>query len=203
MFKPLAVVALLVAAPLARAQPLAPADQEEVQRAIAYLDGLTAATGRFTQTNARGQSVSGTFTLQRPGKARFDYDAPSGAVIASDGGRVVVVDNRLKTIRATPLSFSPLGLFLAKHIRLDKGVRATRVDHRPGGFSVAAQEIAHPNRGSITLDFSEPPLRLSGWKITDAGGGSTRVRLESLAPSAPKPASFFVLKDPQPPSTLR
>ena len=156
------------------------------------------ASGRFSQTNPRGQSATGTFTLQRPGKARFDYDPPSGLVIASDGGRVVVVDNRLKTIRATPLAFSPLGLFLSRHVRLDRGVRATRVERRPGAFSVTAQEAAHPNRGQITLDFLENPLRLSGWAITEAGGGTTRVRLENLQPNAPKPASFFVLRDPKP-----
>ncbi len=195
-------VALLLAggfgAASARAQTLSAPDAASVQRAVAYLDGLATASGRFSQTNARGQTLTGTFTLQRPGKARFDYDPPSGLVIASDGGRVVVVDNRLKTIRATPLAFTPLGLFLSRHIRLDRGVRATRVERTANGFSVTAQEVAHPNRGQITLDFLETPLRLSGWAITEAGGGVTRVRLANLSPTSPKPASFFVLKDPKP-----
>ena len=191
MLAPLFALALAAA-------PLNPADSALVQRAVDYLRNLTTAKGRFTQTNPRGQTVSGTFVLQRPGKARFDYDPPSGLTIASDGHRVAVLNSRLKTIQAAPLGMTPLGLFLAKDIRLDRGVRVTRVTHTGSGFTVVASDARKQTQGSIALDFTASPIALTGWTITDAGGGATRVRLTDFAPSAPRDPSFFVLRDPRP-----
>ena len=162
------------------ATPLPPADAALVQRATAYLQHIATATGRFSQTNARGQTVAGTFTIQRPGKARFDYDPPSGVIIASDGHRVAVLNTRLKTIQAAPLGMTPLGLFLAKDIRLDRGVTVTRVTHAAGAFTVTAQDTRKQTQGRIALDFAEAPLALMGWTITDAAGGATRVKLTSF-----------------------
>jgi outer membrane lipoprotein-sorting protein len=192
------VILALCAAPLARAEALAPADTALVQRATGYLQHLTTAKGRFTQTNPRGQTVTGTFVLQRPGKARFDYDPPSGVTIASDGHRVAVLDRRLKTIQASPLGLTPLSLFLAKDIRLDRGVTVANVTRTPGGFIVVARDARKKTQGQIALDFSESPIALTGWTITDAGGGATRVKLTDFAVSPPKEASFFVLQDPRP-----
>ena len=192
------MLATLAAIALAAA-PLAPADTALVQRATDYLQHLTTAKGRFTQTNPRGQTVAGTFVIQRPGKARFDYDPPSGVTIASDGHRVAVLNARLKTIQAAPLGMTPLGLFLAKDIRLDRGVRVNRVTHTAAGFTVVASDAGKKAQGSIALDFTETPIALTGWTITDAGGGATRVRLTDFAPSASRDAAFFVLHDPRPP----
>ncbi len=180
------------------AAPLSPDDAALVQRATGYLQHLTTAKGRFAQSNPRGQTVTGTFVLQRPGKARFDYDPPSGLTIASDGHRVAVLDRRLKTIQASPLGLTPLSLFLAKDIRLDRGVAVTKVTHTAGGFTVVARDASKKAQGQIALDFTESPIALTGWTITDAGGGATRVRLTDFSPSAPREASFFVLSDPRP-----
>ena len=192
------MLAQLAALALAAA-PLSAEDTALVQRATGYLQHLTTASGRFAQTNPRGQTVTGTFVLQRPGKARFDYDPPSGVTIASDGHRVAVLNSRLKTIQASPLGLTPLSLFLARDIRLDRGVTVARVTHTPGGFTVVARDSSKKAQGQIALDFTETPMVLTGWTITDAGGGATRVRLTGFAPSAPREASFFVLHDPRPP----
>jgi outer membrane lipoprotein-sorting protein len=188
----------LSGASLAQAEPLTPADSALVQRATAYLQHLTTAQGRFTQTNPRGQTATGTFVIQRPGKARFDYDPPSGLTIASDGHRVAVLDRRLKTIQASPLGLTPLSLFLAKDIRLDRGVDVAKVTRTPGGFIVVASDAHKKAQGQIALDFTGNPIALTGWTITDAGGGATRVRLTDFARSPPREASFFVLQDPRP-----
>lgn len=197
MFAKLAFFLALVAAPLAQADPLTPEDSALVQRATAYLQHLTTAKGRFSQTNPRGQTVTGTFVLQRPGKARFDYDPPSGLTIASDGHRVAVLDRRLKTIQASPLGLTPLSLFLAKNISFDKRVTVAKVTRSAGAFTVVARDARKQTQGQIALDFTDAPITLTGWTITDAGGGATRVRLTNFAVSAPKDAAFFVLQDPR------
>src|SRR5882724_11326317 len=73
-------------------QPVAAAlsadDQALVDKAVAYLQGLAEARGRFAQTDGRGAPTQGELFLKRPGKARFAYDPPSGLLVVSDGGRV-------------------------------------------------------------------------------------------------------------------
>lgn len=196
----LVALALMLASPAIAAPvaiPLSADDAALVERARAYLSGLHGAKGRFVQTDPRGAISAGTFWLERPGKARFEYDPPSGVVIASDGRRVRMIDRRLKTIQAYPLSVTPLALFLARDIRLDRGVVVTRVTRRAGAFSILARDGRKQAEGRITLDFTDPPVALAGWTLTDPQGGATRVRLLDFAPAGPFPASLFVLTDPK------
>jgi outer membrane lipoprotein-sorting protein len=163
--------------------------------ATAYLQGLTTAKGRFVQTDARGGVSQGIFYLQRPGKARFDYDPPSGLAIASDGHEVSVVDRRLKTIQSYPLALTPLALFLARDIRLDRGVAITQVTHSAENFTVVARDGRKKTEGQIALTFSRSPVALTGWAITDDRGATVRVRLLEFSPSPPRGAKFFELYD--------
>ncbi|MBV9993979.1 MAG: outer-membrane lipoprotein carrier protein LolA [Caulobacteraceae bacterium] len=161
---------------------LTPADQALVDQAVGYLEGLGDAKGRFRQTDWRGGVTEGTIYVARPGRARFEYDPPAGLVIVSDGKTVTVANGRLKTNRRYPLDSTPLGLFLAKQIRLDRGVRLTGVQRRrEGGFSITARDGRGRAQGEITLDFDEAPLRLSGWAITDPQHRTTTVQLADFA----------------------
>lgn len=195
----LSLAASALAAPAFAQAALSPADRALVDRAAAYLQGLTEAKARFVQTDARGRSVGGQVFLKRPGKARFDYDDPSGLLVVSDGGTVSVQDTRLKTFDKYPLSATPLSVFLAKNIRLDRGVTVTRVSRMADGFSITARDGNKRTAGQITLNFREAPaLTLIGWTITDAQNRQTRVQLQNLQPASGLAGSLFVLKDPRP-----
>ena len=131
----LALAALPFAtAAFAESATLSADDKALVDKAVAYLQGLSEAKGRFSQTDARGATSGGELFLKRPGKARFAYDPPSGLLVVSDGGAVAVQDSRLKTFDSYPLGATPLSLFLAKTIRLDRGVEVTRVARAADGF---------------------------------------------------------------------
>jgi outer membrane lipoprotein-sorting protein len=176
---------------------LAPGDQALVDRAVAYLQGMGEARARFVQTDARGASTQGTVWLKRPGKARFAYDPPSGLLVVSNGSTVSVADSRLKTFDAYPLMSTPLSLFLAKTIRLDRGVQVTRVARMSDGFSITARDIRKETAGQITLTFTDAPA-LVGWSVTDAQGRATRVALSGLTAAPGLDPGLFVLKDPRP-----
>lgn len=180
------------------AAPLSAADKALVDRATAYLQGLKEAKGRFVQTDHRGRSTTGQLHMKRPGKARFAYDAPSGLLVVSDGGNVSISDRRLKTFESYPLMATPLSLFLARQVRLDQGVVVSRVARFADGFAITARDGKKQAEGQITLTFTESPLSLAGWTVTDAQGGSTRIQLVGLAPAAGLAQSLFVLKDPRP-----
>jgi outer membrane lipoprotein-sorting protein len=136
----LALAAAPLASPAFAQAALPAADQALVDRAVAYLEGLAEAKARFVQTDARGRATTGQLFMKRPGKARFAYDPPSGLLVVSDGGVVSVQDKRLKTFDQYPLGATPLSLFLAKTIRLDRGVTITRVARMADGFAITARD---------------------------------------------------------------
>jgi outer membrane lipoprotein-sorting protein len=190
-----AVVAAAAGPTAALAAPLAPDDQALVERAAAYLDGLNEARGRFVQTDPRGQTSEGELYLDRPGKARFEYQNPPTMLVIADGHTVMVYDRRLKTRNRYPLGSTPLALFLQKHVRLDK-IDITDVDRFEGGFSITAKGGAHGVHGQITLTFSDNPVALRQWSIIDARGGRTTVRISDLQPTRGLDPDLFVQRDP-------
>jgi outer membrane lipoprotein-sorting protein len=197
--------ALLLAAPAlllpgsALAAGLSAEDKALVDKATAYLQGLDSARGRFVQTDARGSQSQGVLYLQRPGKARFEYDAPSSLLVVSDGQVVSVADKRLKTVNRYFLSQTPLKLFLADEIRLDRGVTVSRVSRLNDGFEITAQDRAGKTRGQIVLTFADSPIQLLGWKITDARNAATQVRVTSLVRASGLDPALFKAPFPRPP----
>lgn len=187
-----------LAGPPAKAQAaLSAEDQATVQRITDYFQALSAARGTFTETGPNGQTRTGAFYLQRPGKMRFEYAEPAGLVVVSDGNNVMRYDPRLNVFRQVPLSQTPLSVFLGRNVRLDQGVRIDRVVRmQSGAFAVTARDARRPNEGSVVLAFAGEPSRLREWTITDAQGGRTRTVLNTLEPASGLAASLFVLRDP-------
>lgn len=179
------------------AAPLSAEDRALVSTATTYLQNLAEAKGGFVQTDARGRSTQGTLYLKRPGKARFAYDAPSGLLVVSDGNFVSIQDRRLNTFERYPLMNTPLSLFLARQIRLDRGVKVSRVTRLADGFSITASDSKKPTDGNITLTFSDSPMRLLGWTVTDGQGQATRVRLTALQATSGLDPALFVLNNPR------
>jgi len=179
--------------------PLSPEDKALVDSAAAYLQALPTVKGRFEQTDARGGVTGGELYLSRPGKARFAYDPPSSRLVISDGHWVGISDPRLKTFSRYPLWSTPLSLFLAKTVRLDKGVVVDRVTRSADGFSLSAVDARHRSQGRITLTFAKDRVRLEEWTLTDSQGQVTRVRLTGLEPAGDLDPSLFVLHGAKPP----
>lgn len=168
-----------------------------LDKATAYIQGLSSAKGRFVQTDQRGTQTQGTFYLQRPGKARFAYDPPAGLLVVSNGNNVNIFDSRLKTYESYPLSKTPLNLLLAREVRLDRGVVITDVRPLADGFTIVAQDAKRQALGRISIDFSNAPTALMGWTVTDIKGGQIRVRLADFAETADLDPKLFVLTDPR------
>ena len=183
--------------------PLTADDRVLVDKAATYLQGLTEAKGRFVQTDARGVSTQGTVYLKRPGKARFAYEAPSGLLVVADGANVSVADSRLKTFDRYPLMATPLSIFLARQIKLDRGVVISDVTRLADGFTITARDGKKQAEGQITLTFSNSPMALIGWTVSDAQGQATRIRLTGLERTSGLAPTLFVLNDPRPKSVGR
>lgn len=196
----LAAAASTALAPAAHAQVYATVlsrqDREMVAKAAAYLQELTTAKGRFTQTSSRGGSSAGTVYLSRPGKARFEYDAPAQMLVVADGRNVSVYDRRLKSFDRYPLGATPLGIFLSRRIRLDEEVMVTRVVRNEGGYNLTLKDARGNAEGLLVLDFAEAPMALRGWTVVDPQGVQTRVSLIGLTPGGTFDPNLFVLREP-------
>jgi len=86
--------------------PLAHAASAEATLAQ-FLDGINAYEARFTQvqTDDRGlkiQESSGRMALSRPGKFRWQYDAPVAQLIVTDGKTLWLYDEDLKQVTVRP-----------------------------------------------------------------------------------------------------
>jgi len=169
-----------------------------VDKATGYIQGLGSAKGRFIQTDQRGTVTQGALYLQRPGKARFAYEGPSGLLVVSNGNNVNIFDSRLKTFESYPLSRTPLALLLAREVRLDRGVVITDVRKLADGFTIVAQDAKRQTLGRISLDFSDGPVSLIGWTVSDVKGGQIRVRLVDFEKTGDLDPKLFVLTDPRP-----
>jgi outer membrane lipoprotein-sorting protein len=186
----------LYAAP-ALADALTPENEARLKEVNAYLTSLREVKARFNQADPRGALSSGTVWLKRPGMARFEYDAPSDLLVVCDGKRISVWDKRIKSFDSYPLGYTPLGLLLAKEVRLSKGVEITDVSETGKGFHLTARDAAHRAAGAITLLFNDNPLTLAGWVVTDSRRARTQVALGQLEPVSGLGPDLFVLKDPR------
>jgi outer membrane lipoprotein-sorting protein len=188
---------LLLAPKLVLAQALPKADQDRVIAAVGRaVNAITRLQGRFTQTNPDGTNIGGQFWLQRPGKVRFEYDAPSPLLLVSDGTNVALRDKRLRTTDRYPLRQTPLFFLLKANVDLARDVVVTGVERRGGNFLLAMRDRRREADGELILSFDETTNALEEWTIRDRQGRSTRVRLQNAVQGPAINAALFA--DPSP-----
>jgi outer membrane lipoprotein-sorting protein len=146
-----------------------------------YLNQLTSAEASFTQINGDGTISTGTLYMRRPGKMRFEYNPPEQALVMANNGAVFVFDRKLGGDPETyPLDRTPLGLILARNVDLSRANMVVAHGYDGTATTVTAQDPENPEYGSIQLKFTDNPVELRQWIITDDGGGQTTVVLGAL-----------------------
>ncbi len=146
-----------------------------------YLNQLTSAEAAFTQINGDGTISTGTLYMRRPGKMRFEYNPPEQALVMANNGAVVVFDRKLGgDPESYPLNRTPLGLILARNVDLSRANMVVAHGYDGTATTVTAQDPENPEYGSIQLKFTDNPVELRQWIITDDGGGQTTVVLGAL-----------------------
>ncbi|MEO0991317.1 MAG: outer membrane lipoprotein carrier protein LolA [Pseudomonadota bacterium] len=181
---------LTAAAAIAMGQA-AKADPISLDRLNAYFNGFTTASGDFTQYNSDGSTSTGTLYLQRPGRARFEYNG-SDALVMAGGGQVAVFDGRSNVEpQQFPLNRTPLGLILARNVDLSRSRMVFGHQEVEGRTLVQARDPKQPEIGHIDLYFLPDPVRLDQWTITDETGARTAVVLKGLQTGANLPSTLF------------
>lgn len=158
-----------------------------------YLNSIQLAQSEFTQVNYDGTLATGTLYIRRPGRMRFEYNPPEKLLVMAGAGQVGIFDGKSNIANAEryPLSQTPLKIILEKNVNLAR--RNMVVGHGFDGTAttVTAQDPEHPEYGNIQLKFSENPVELRQWIVTDGQGAKTTVILGQLKPVSGFPAELF------------
>lgn len=183
MIKRLSSLALV--ATLALGALPAMAQQLSLAQVSQYLNGLQTAQGGFTQINADGTLSTGQIYIKRPGRIRFEYNAPDNSLVMAGGGQVAIFDPKSNNgPDRYPLSQTPLKIILERNVNL--GAARMVTGHTSDGTTttVTAQDPEHPEYGNIQMVFTGSPVELRQWIVTDDVGSQTTVILNDLVPGA-------------------
>jgi outer membrane lipoprotein-sorting protein len=193
--KVFAIVMLTAAAP-------SPAQQDDLALVTAHLRGVSTMTADFAQTDRSGKSLTGTLTLKRPGKVRFQYAPGTSILIVGDGKALNFIDYSVKQVSRWPIGNSPLGVLLDPAKDLRSFARIV-----PGADSrvvlAEARDPKRPEFGKLTLAFARDAtapggLRLQGWVALDAQNNRTSVRLSNQRFNVAVSDQAFAWRDPRP-----
>jgi outer membrane lipoprotein-sorting protein len=157
-----------------------------------YLSSLQSLAGNFVQVAADGSKTKGDFYIQKPGKMRFEYDAPSPIAIIADGSSLAVRDNKLATQDIYPLSQTPLRFLLSDRIDLLKDTNVVSVTADDVFISVTIEEKqALIGTSRLMLMVGAKDGQLKQWTVTDPQGYDTTVAVYNLDASRKADPSLF------------
>ncbi|WP_261385760.1 LolA family protein [Tateyamaria omphalii] len=157
------------------------ADKLPLNTISSYLNDLRTVEGTFTQINDDGTADTGKIYIKRPGKMRFEYDAPNEGLVIASANAVYIVDSKSNQPPETyPLRRTPLSLILARNVNLSQANMVVGHDFDGTATIVTAQDPEHPEYGNIQMKFTGSPVQLRQWVVNDSGGGQTTVILAEV-----------------------
>jgi outer membrane lipoprotein-sorting protein len=147
----------------------------QAAKVSSYLSSLQTLVGNFVQVGPDGSRTKGDFYIQKPGKVRFEYEAPSPIAIIADGSSVAVRDRKL------PLSQTPLRYLLSDRIDLLKDTNVVNVTADDVFVSVTIEEKqALIGTSRLMLMVGAKDGQLKQWTVTDPQGYDTTVAVYNL-----------------------
>lgn len=163
-----------------------------------YSDTRTLA-GRFTQTvrDANGtvtEESRGTFAIARPGRFRWDYEAPYEQTIVADGRELWVYEPDLDQATVRPIDDQTAdapGLLLS-------GARFPRelfeVSAGADGWLTLTPRRKDSSLGAVRLRLAGDSVRTL--ELADGLGQTTRIEFEDTQRNGPLPAGRFRFSPP-------
>ncbi len=147
----------------------------------AYLSSLSTLVGNFVQVGPDGSRTTGDFYIQKPGKVRFEYDAPTTIAMVADGSSLAVRDTKLATQDIYPLSQTPLRYLLSDRIDLLRDTNVVAISGDELYTSVTIEEKnALVGTSRLMLMIGTKDGQLKQWTVTDPQGYDTTVAIYNL-----------------------
>jgi outer membrane lipoprotein-sorting protein len=186
-----AVLALVLAIGGAQAQQ---AGVPEVER---YINSIRTAQARFVQSNPNGSVVQGTIYISRPGRMRFEYDAPSQLKIVADGSQVTMWDPVNRDFGQWPIGWTAASFLVKEPFQLSGDIKVEAAQRTADGLlTLTLVQTRKPQEGKIIIRVSENPMQLRGWTILDNRGNKVDVSLTDLKTGLQLASSLFKYDGP-------
>ena len=157
-----------------------------------YINGLTTLQADFEQINSDGSIDRGKLYIRRPGRMRLEYTAPNNALVIAGAGSVAIFDDKSKNGPALfPLKKTPLNLLLKKNVDLYTNEMITEHTANNENTFIVAKNPKRKSQGSIKMVFSNSPVSLQGWTITNQSNQKTKIILDKLDKKTKIPLYLF------------
>ena len=171
-------------------------DRIQVSRVEDYMNSLATAKADFTQIGASGNVSTGTFYLSRPGHLRFDYTAPSKDIIVADGKFVWYYDAQMKDANHAPISRTFADFLLRPRVAFSGDVTITDFAMDDHATTITLTQTDDPGQGSLTLTLTNHPMQIRQWRVIDAEGRTTQIKLDHAQFGLPLDPALFVFHEP-------
>ncbi|MEM7241112.1 MAG: outer membrane lipoprotein carrier protein LolA [Pseudomonadota bacterium] len=162
----------------------------------AYVNGIQSAQSTFTQINSNGSQTTGQIYIKRPGKMRFEYDPPNKALVLASSGRLSVHDGRSNTrAKIYPLKKTPINVILERTVDFSKDALVVAHESKGAFTHVTLRDPKRPELGQAELIFSNSPVALRQWIITDRSNRRTTLLLDDLQKKSKLPNKLFRIEN--------
>ena len=183
------------------AAPAIAASSSDLKAVESHLNQTQSMVAQFTQTDGRGRQLSGTLSLKRPGRIRFEYGKGANMLLVGNGKMLSFVDYEVGQKSSWPVAKSPLSVLLSANPDLGRIARVVPSSD-PRVVVVRARDARRPEFGTLVLAFQKAPgapagLRLEGWTAIDAQNKKTTVRLSGQRYNVAVPESAFTFVEPK------
>ena len=158
-----------------------PAARDIVQSLNSYFNTLRYMNADFVQVGPDGRRTTGKLYMDKPGRMRFQYDAPSTIELIADGQTVAVRDRKLATQDVYSLNQTPLRYLLSERIDLTRDANVVGITRDNDYVTVMLEEkqvLGGTNKLMILFNASD--MRLRQWTVTDAQGYDTAVAIHNI-----------------------
>ena len=145
-----------------------------------YFNSIRTLKARFVQTNPNGSIVQGTLYVWRPGRMRFEYDAPSQLKIVADGRQVTMWDNATRDFGQWPIGWTAASFLVKDPMVLSGDLTVEKLEWVNGLLEATMSQTRKPKEGKVIVRLSANPLTLRGWTIIDDRGNRVTVALSDM-----------------------
>ena len=172
----------------------------DIAKVEAHLNAAQSMTANFVQTDSKNRQLSGTLSLKRPGRIRFEYGRGANMLLVGNGKTLSFVDYEVGQKSQWAIARSPLSVLLSGNPDLERIARVVPNDDERV-LMVRARDARRPEFGTLLLGFIRSPaapggLLLQGWTAIDAQNKRTKVTLTNQRYNVAVPESAFTFREP-------
>jgi outer membrane lipoprotein-sorting protein len=186
----LSVAALLLAAASGAAA------QTPIPEIENYINSIRTVQARFVQSNPNGSIVQGTLYLSRPGKMRFEYDAPSQLKIVADGFQVTMWDPPNRDFGQWPIGWTAASFLVKDPLKLSGDLTVEKNEKVNGLIELTLVQTRKPQEGRVIVKLADNPMSLRGWTIIDGRNNRVDVTLTDVKTGIQLASSLFKYDGP-------